>query len=57
MVTTSLLFLLPLFFAAFGGVAGFVLSLHRDRRLAWVILAVGGLMTLLWALMGPGLVT
>jgi 26S proteasome regulatory subunit N11 len=56
LVTTSLLFLLPLFFAAFGGVAGFILSLHRDRRMAWVILAVGGLMTILWALMGPRLV-
>ena len=57
MVTTSMLFLLPLFFAAFGGVAGFILSLHRDRRMAWVILAVGGLMTLLWALVGPALVS
>ena len=53
LVATSLLFLLPIFFAAFGGVAGFVLSLHRDRRVAWVILAVGGLMTAIWVLIGP----
>jgi len=55
LATTSLLFLLPLFFGAFGGIAGFFLSLHRDRRMAWVILAMGGLMTIMWALMGPRL--
>jgi proteasome lid subunit RPN8/RPN11 len=53
LVATSLLFMLPIFFAAFGGVAGFVLSLHRDRRVAWVILAVGGLMTMIWLMIGP----
>jgi len=53
LVTTSLLFLLPLFFAAFGGAAGFALSLHRDRHTAWTILGLGALMTIIWVLVGP----
>ncbi|MEM2869142.1 MAG: Mov34/MPN/PAD-1 family protein [Thermoplasmata archaeon] len=53
---TSLLFLLPLLFAGLGGAAGFVLSMHRDRPTAWAILAVGALMTVVWALLGPLLI-
>ncbi|MBM4248014.1 MAG: hypothetical protein FJ149_00975 [Euryarchaeota archaeon] len=47
---STALLLLPLFFAAFGGVLGFALAFQRDRVAAWVILAVGGVMTVLWAL-------
>ena len=52
-VATNLLFLLPLLFAGLGGAAGFILSMHRDRPTAWAILAVGALMTAVWALLGP----
>lgn len=55
LLATSVLFLLPLFFAAFGGAAGFVLSLHRDRHTAWTILGLGLFMTVIWVLIGPQL--
>jgi 26S proteasome regulatory subunit N11 len=50
---STALLLLPLFFAGFGGALGFALTFQRDRVAAWVILAVGAVMTLLWALLGP----
>jgi proteasome lid subunit RPN8/RPN11 len=50
---STALLLLPLFFAGFGGALGFALTFPRDRVAAWVILAVGAVMTVLWALLGP----
>jgi len=50
---STVLLLLPLFFAGFGGALGFALTLQRDRVAAWVILAVGVVMTFLWAVLGP----
>jgi proteasome lid subunit RPN8/RPN11 len=50
---STALLLLPLFFAGFGGALGFALTFQRDRIAAWVILAVGAVMTVLWALLGP----
>ena len=52
-MSSTALLLLPLFFAGFGGALGFALSFHRDRVAAWVILAVGVFMTVLWAIVGP----
>jgi len=48
-----LLLLLPLLFGAFGGILGFALTLNRDRNMAWTILGFGGIMTAIWALLGP----
>ena len=50
---STALLLLPLFFAGFGGALGFALTFQRDRIAAWVILSVGAVMTVLWALLGP----
>ena len=53
---STALLLLPLFFAGFGGALGFALAFQRDRPAAWVILAVGAVMTVLWALLGPPII-
>jgi len=52
MLSTAML-MLPLLFAGFGGALGFALSFQRDRIAAWVILAVGVVMSVLWAVVGP----